>query len=322
MWHQVIGHEKIVESLRNTLRSGHLAGAYLFAGPEHVGKEFTAMVFARAICCTESVDDACGRCVACRKVEDGNHPDVRHIHPDGSWMKIAQIRRMQRELTYRSMEASHKICILTDADRMTTQAANSLLKTLEEPPGDAVLVLVTSRYDALLPTIRSRCRTLKFNHVSVNDLAQALMQRAMLPEGLARQFATLSSGHVARALGMGEWKEQVGDPVPPPAMEGLDPIPICREAEVLQKRPEQLDVLLTWYRDLLMVKQQVPDEALTYPSTRKSLERLSESYATWQIQQAIQWIQETKQYLQRNINAALALEVLLIRLANLNARSR
>lgn len=320
MFRDVIGHQQNIESLQNTLTSGYVSGSYLFAGPDHVGKEFTAMMFAKAVFCRESVDDACGRCVACRKVEDGNHPDMRLIHPQGSWMKIDQIRAMQRELNYRPMEGHCKVYILTQAERLTVQAANSMLKTLEEPPGEAVMILITSKYDAILPTIRSRCRALKFARVPVATLSQALVRRAMLPDSLARQYAILSAGNVAKALEMATSNEEVVEPQPPAILSGIEPLQLFREAEALQKQPEQIDVLLTWYRDLLMVKQQAPMDLLTYAQASEALRQIVQKYTSWQIQQAIQWIQETKTHLQHNVNSALALEVLLIRLANLNAR--
>ncbi len=322
MFRDIVGHDKNIEALRNALRSGRIAGAYLFAGPAHVGKEFTAMMFAKAIHCKTADADACGRCVSCRKIDDGNHPDVRLIRPQGNWMKIDQVRAMQRQLTYRPMEGHYKVCILTDADRMTTQAANSMLKTLEEPPGDTVIILITAKYDAILLTIRSRCRPLKFGHVPLESLARELTRRAMLPDSLARQIAILSSGNVSKAIEMAESKEGTHEPEIPPLLTGLEPLQLFREAERLQKQTEQLDVLLTWYRDLLMVKQRAPDELLTYVQARPLLDEVVRNYASWQIQQAIQWIQETKQHLQRNINSALALDVLVIRLAGLNARNR
>ena len=321
MFREIIGHERNIDSLRNVLRSGHLAGAYLFAGPEHVGKTFAAQMFARAIQCTEMDADACGRCVACRKVRDGNHPDVRFIEPQGSWMKIDQVRAMQRQLNYRPMEGRYKVYVLNRAERMTAQAANSMLKTLEEPPGDAVIILITSNYDAILPTIRSRCRTLKFGRVPNETLAQALIQRYMLPENLARQMAVLASGNVSQALEMAESAEKTEDPEVPVLLSGIEPLDLFREAEKLQKQPEQLDILLMWYRDLLMIKQNAPPELLTYVQAGETLKALARQYTSWQLQQAIQHIQETKRHLQRNINSALASEVLVIRLAGFHARN-
>ena len=154
----IIGHQQIVEQLQHTVASDRIAGAYLFVGPTGVGKETVARYFAQLIFCQEGTHPptVCGTCLACRKVASGNHPDLQFIRPDGSELKIGQIRELQKQIIYEPLEANRKVYILTDVDRMNNYAENALLKTLEEPPASSVLILLTSNIRVLLPTTRSR----------------------------------------------------------------------------------------------------------------------------------------------------------------------
>ena len=147
-----------------------IAGAYLFVGPTGVGKETVANHFAKSINCLELDEGACGTCISCRKTADGNHPDTQIVSPSGAWIRIDQIRELQKRIVYRPYEGIRKVAILREAERMNLEAANCLLKTLEEPPAESVLILLTSNLDALIPTIRSRCQIIKFNPLRPDEL--------------------------------------------------------------------------------------------------------------------------------------------------------
>ena len=141
----ILGHERIVEVLRRSLRTGKTAHSYLFEGISGCGRKKTALALIQAIFCSVSPDDACGECPSCRKVASGNHGDIHFIEPlpDKRDISIDQLRAMQRELSLRPYEAPRKACIIEPAERMSVSAANSLLKTLEEPPGSAIIILLT-----------------------------------------------------------------------------------------------------------------------------------------------------------------------------------
>ena len=148
----IIGHQQIIEQIQHTVASDRIAGAYLFVGPTGVGKELVARYFAQLVFCEANTEppEVCGTCLACRKVESGNHPDLQIIRPEGSLMKIGQIRTLQRQVIYEPLEAKRKVYILTDVDRMNPEAENCLLKTLEEPPAASVLILLTDNAQVLL----------------------------------------------------------------------------------------------------------------------------------------------------------------------------
>lgn len=315
MFNQIIGHNKNIELLQNILRTNKIANAYLFAGPPNIGKEFVAVSFAKALNCLQSEADACDECLSCRKIDDGNHPDVRIIRPEGAWLKIDQIRRLQRQISHRPLEGRYKVCILTDVERMNIPAANSFLKTLEEPPGASVLILLTSNYNALLPTIRSRCQLVRFFPVPKTVLQNQLIEKLKLTETKAKQITLLAGGKVSRALELAKEDVPNVEPAIPDILNRPQLIEIFKISEDLNNRPENLDILLTWLRDMLLVKQGFNAETLTYPDKFNELIQLASSYSRIQLQDAIKTVMETKHLLQRNINSTLALEVMALKLA-------
>src|SRR5512136_2772802 len=189
---QIIGQERAVEALRAALRRGGLHHAYLFAGPEGVGKGMAARLLAQAANCERDDGDACGNCPACRKIARGVHPDVLVVEPErdmaraGRWepkggrtpsrdIVVDQVRELvDRRLSLRRFEGRRRFVILDPADAMNPQAQNALLKTLEEPPDDTTLVLVAAGGDALLPTIRSRCLRVAFAPLPASAIEERL----------------------------------------------------------------------------------------------------------------------------------------------------
>ena len=321
MFSDIIGHQKNIEYLQNTLLMNRVAQAYLFAGPPNVGKEFVAVTFAKALNCVASEADACNECLSCRKINDNNHPDVQIIRPEGTWFKIDQIRRMQKQISYRSMEGRYKVYILTDVEQMTLPAANSFLKTLEEPPGASVLILLTANYNALLPTIRSRCQLVRFSAIPPTMLQTQLMERLHLAESTAKQITFLSGGKVgmafelARASRANAHEDDIdANPVIPGMLKHPELLQLFAMAEELNKQPERLDTLLIWYRDLLLIKQGCNPEMLTYTDAFPELTELAKRYSRIQLQEVIKTIMHTKNLLQRNINSTLALEVMTLKL--------
>ena len=319
MFSDVIGHEAIVERLKNAIRAGRIANAYIFSGPVSVGKEFVAMNFAKAINCSSSGEDSCDECISCRRIDDGNHADVRVIRPEGNWLKIDQMRLLQRQSSYRAMEADYKVYVITECEKMTTAAANSLLKTLEEPPGAMVLILVTSVYSALLPTIRSRCQSLRFSLAPQALLRDELMRRFEFPEPKAKWMAIRSEGSPGRALKLGkedrddaEYHESAKSFLSLCRRNGEPLLHIFRRAEGLAKAQDSLDGLLSWYRDLLLVKLGSSQDLLVHNDKREDLEKIAKSHTDAEIERLIIAALKTRNLIQRNVNPSLALEVMML----------
>ncbi|WP_219834695.1 DNA polymerase III subunit delta' [Paenibacillus sp. R14(2021)] len=197
---QLAGQPKAKRILQYALTSGKVSHAYLFSGPPGSGRMGMAMAFAKALFCSEAGDDACGHCLECRKFEHGNQPDLHIVEPDGNSIKIDQIRELQRELAYRNINTARKIYIMQRAETMTLQAANSLLKFLEEPQSAVVAILLTENGQAMLPTIRSRTQWVPFMPLAPQDMLQTLANEGV-PQLPARAAVQLASGlDACRAL--------------------------------------------------------------------------------------------------------------------------
>lgn len=313
MQQPVIGHQQIIEQLYHAIASNRVAGAYLFAGVANVGKETIALHFAKSINCPTSGEGVCGTCLSCRKADGGNHPDLQIIRPSGAWTKIDQIRELQKRIIYRPLEGARKVYILTEAERMNLEAANCLLKTLEEPPAQSVLILLTTNLDALLPTIRSRCQIINFHPMLIPELTAYLMKEFNIEETQAFSISTLAGGAVGKALAL--LQEGAGfDKGIPEIITANDRLDAFRIAEKWSQQPEELDHLVTWYRDLLLLHQGAPADLVTHVHHAEELKQLTSRYSRLQLQSAIKAIFETKNLLKRNVNATLASEVLALKL--------
>ncbi len=187
---------------QNVLRD-RVASAYLFSGPRGTGKTKSAMVFAQALLCQSGAVRPCGTCRPCKMFGADNHPDFVDISPDGAMIKIEQMRGLMDSLSLKSYMGGRKVCVMHDAEAMNRTTANAFLKTLEEPPGDTALILVSSNHAGLLPTIISRCRVVRFVPMEPMELAPMLEERLGLGRDEALRAAMLAEGCPGNALGGG-----------------------------------------------------------------------------------------------------------------------
>jgi len=220
----IIGHRRSLRLLSRAVSSGTLPPSLLFAGPEGVGKRQTAVALAQALNCVSPLRDvvvgsasasttlpidACGECAACRRIARGVHPDVVLLAPEGDRVTVAidQIRALNEQIAYRPFEGRRRVVIVDEAaDVLLGPSQNALLKTLEEPPSGTVFVLVASRPDALLPTVRSRCPAIRFAPLSGSDVAGYLTANGMPPAEAATR-AAVADGSIGRALAAAELAE-------------------------------------------------------------------------------------------------------------------
>ncbi len=197
MWDLIMGQEETVSQLKKAVDTAEISHAYLFCGPLGVGKRLTAKVFASAVNCLQG---GCGVCPICHRIQNDLHPDVVYVEPEGNFFTIGQVRELQKEANLKSFEAPRKFYILDDVDKMKAEAANALLKTLEEPPAQVVFILLTSNLDNLLPTVVSRCRINRFKSVSSSHLIDLLISKYQIPEVDAKFYTRLSGGVLTKAL--------------------------------------------------------------------------------------------------------------------------
>jgi len=198
----VVGHQWAVQGLRHAVARDEIPHALLITGPASVGKHTLAQQLVAAMLCQADNDKPCGTCLACRKLRSGNHPDYMVVEPEGSTarLKIDQIRPVERFLALTPKEGARKVVLISDFERATIGAANALLKTLEEPPFYAHLILLATDADLLLPTIVSRSQQIGLRPLPSRLVAEALVSEWLVEPGLAERLARISGGRVGWAV--------------------------------------------------------------------------------------------------------------------------
>ncbi len=197
-----VGQEQLVIFLKKRLQEEKLHQALLFVGPAGSGKKTLALFLGAALNCADRKEPPCGQCLSCRKTTTLTQPDLRIISREGSNIRIEQIRRLKEETVSRPYEGRKRVWIIDGAEDMSVPAANSFLKLLEEPPEYVNFILLTSRAQALLPTIKSRCQIFTFKAVAEEKLAEFLVERENCSLNKARTFASLAGGVVGQAVAM------------------------------------------------------------------------------------------------------------------------
>lgn len=332
-WATIVGQPLALRLLRQAVSADKVAHAYLFVGPEGVGKRTLALELARTLnCLAPSADGACDTCASCRKIAavPSTHPDVRVIAPEGRFIKTDQIRELQEEMYARPSEGRWRVAIIDGADRMNPEAGNRILKLLEEPPAYAVLILVTHNLSGVLPTLISRCQVVKFPPLSPEHVTGALRRLAGLDETQARMYASLSGGSIGRAAalatdaGMAARRDQSCELLR--QLASLDDLALMGQAEALEKEKEHLDdwleLLTAWVRDGLVVAQTGSTQLVINADRLDAVKSLAIQIGPAGLLDMLAAITEVRGNLQRNANARLALEVLMLRLGDIARRSR
>lgn len=207
----IIGQERAVSILRGCIAKDRIPHAFLFAGDEGVGKKLTAINFVKTLNCTPflsahtmpSLPDSCDTCPSCLKTEKRSHPDIFFIDPEGEGEQItvASIRELEEALRYKPFEGKYKAAVVDQADRMNAAAANAFLDTLESPPSQSILILVSARPDMLLPTIRSRCQRINFNPLPLHVMSALVRERSHnISRERADLLSELSGGRLGYAI--------------------------------------------------------------------------------------------------------------------------
>jgi DNA polymerase-3 subunit delta' len=317
---QILGHERQKEILQRALANGRLAHAYLFSGPDGIGKRLMALALARAIVCDEQ--RGCGNCIACRKIDHQNHPDLHILEPDGNSIKIEQIRAFQKELNLKPLESPRKICLIEKADAMTTGAANALLKTLEEPRGDTLLILLSDQPNLLLETIRSRCQPLPFTRHPSSRIKTELEKQLGIDPAESHVLAALSEGSFKKAFGKDRelFLEQRRELLK--TLTGLSAgsiLPILDFADQIAADKtillDILEIFQAFYRDVLMNLQGRSEEELVNLDLMEKIARVSARETVTSTLNKLEALIEVRRQLDRNVNKQLAMEVLLLKLA-------
>ncbi len=313
----IAGHKKNIDVIKRILGSARIAHAYLFSGPEGVGKRKVALAFIQQLFCAEGT--GCGSCSSCKKIASGNHPDIHTVLPDGQFIKIDQVRALQKELGYRPYEAVRKACIIDGAERLNQSSGNALLKTLEEPPGNAIMILLTSALESVLPTIRSRCQQLAFAGVPADSI-EALLIAGGADADSARVAAALADGSVARAI---DFCDEESSPSRQELIERACRISLKEMSSIFafgelfdknrEKALQSLELLLGFWRDMLHFHS--GSATAVNRDVAALLARESGRRSSTAIIDNIETLLKTRQTIQRNANVRLAMDVLGMKLA-------
>ncbi len=329
MW-EVTGHDWAVGVLSASLAAGRVSHAYLFSGPPNVGKSTLALSLAQAVNCL-GPDRPCHRCEPCRKTSKGTHPDVHLVdlhyqallreETDGEQkeLRIDTIRSVSQQAGLKPFEGKWKVFVIRDAELMNPQAANSLLKTLEEPPPHVVLILTTKDSRLLLPTVVSRCQVFGLRLVPTDVIERELRERHGLGTEQARVVARMSGGRIGWAIDAARdqsaWQQRSETVQRLAGLATVGRFDRLNYAQQLARDRSQikdvLDLWLGWWRDLLLIKGGCA-ETIGNVDMAHQLEHEASRYLLKDITTFIRNIRNTQRQLEKNVDPRLALEVLML----------
>ncbi len=333
------GQDAPIRLLGALLAKQRLPHALLFSGIDGIGKFTTAKMFAMAVNCENRRQQprgndgsnplhkthmpVCGHCRACRLIGSGKHPDFHIVEPDGLFIRIAQVRELLRIFSLKPHGAGYRVAIFRDAHAMNPEAANALLKMLEEPPARSLLMLTANRLSDLLPTIVSRCQTIRFRPLSRETVTDLLRDIAGLEKSEVETLAILSQGSISRAMALHEagWVRQRMWFID--AIENLGELPMNARlalAEFLAKDREQMvaaiDVATGWFRDLAVVS--VAPGALENKDLADRASRSASRLGPERIDAALRVLLKAARAITGSANIRLTAEVMMMRLASLH----
>jgi DNA polymerase-3 subunit delta' len=316
----MIGQERLIHYLEVSIINQTIGHAYIFEGPEGIGKRRAAIAFAKGIQCRNYQGDACNTCSSCLKINSGNHPDVRVIEPDNTTIKNKQIEELQQDLLRKPYESGKKIYIIHQADCMTISAQNRLLKTLEEPPEYGIILLMSTNANRFLPTIRSRCQILKFNRVEEQKIEKFIKNNYHVAEDEAKMLAGLSDGLIGKAVKMQEsedfkvQREEVIQIIEKVLNENeLNVFDSVKFFQIYKENiDELLDWMILWFRDMLILQETGSEKFLINSDKSVTLQRQFNRIGYEKITNSIKIIEKTKKNIKANVNFQLAIEIMLL----------
>ncbi len=318
----VVGHKDIIQYMKNAIDQKKLSHAYIVNGQRGSGKKLLSRLFAMTLQCESGQNEPCGVCKSCVQTKSGNQPDIITIsHEKPTSISVDEIReQVNGDILIKPYSSPYKIYIIPEADLMTTQAQNALLKTLEEPPEYAIIFLLTENADNLLATIRSRCVMLKLRNIKDKLVKKYLMEELKVPDYQAELCAAFAQGNIGRAtmLAKSEHFNEIKDDAIQ-LMKYIDQMELQEIVSAIKQInkyklevTDYLDILTIWYRDVLLYKATKDVAGLVFGDQIKFIKEKAAKSSYEGIETILSSIEMAKQRIKANVNFDLLMELLLL----------
>lgn len=321
-FNNIIGHEEIIKHLKSAIKTGKVSHSYIFTGEPGSGKKLLAGTFAMTLQCEEDGTEPCQKCDSCKKAIGKNHPDIIMVnHEKPGTISIDEIRdQVINDVAIKPYCSPYKIYIIADAQMMTIQAQNALLKTIEEPPEYAVIMLLTDNADSLLPTIQSRCVRLDLKVVDDSLVKSYLMEKLHVPDYQAEIDASFAQGSIGRAK-----EAATSEEFSKMTQNALKILKYANTMEVYelteaiknlsaekQSINDYLDIFQFWFRDVLMFKATKEIDNLVFKQEINYIKEQASERSYENLEKILEALEKTKVRLHANVNFELALELLFL----------
>lgn len=318
----IIGHNQIVEHLKNAIRMEKISHAYILNGENMAGKMMLAEAFAMALQCEAGGDEPCLECRSCRQAMAHNQPDIIYVtHDKPNIISVDDIRsQLNNDIVIKPYSSKYKIYIVDEAEKMNVQAQNALLKTIEEPPAYGIILLLTTNADGFLPTILSRCITLNLKSVQEDLIKSHLMKKLRVPDYQADVCAAFAQGNVGKAIQLAssdEFNELKSDAIAlVKKLEDMDLFEMNEQiklvSEYKNKIDEFLDLLTLWFRDVLYAKATNDVRNLIFKDEVYDIKKQAAKRSYYGIESILNSLEQTRVRLNANVNFELVIEMLLL----------
>ena len=318
----VIGHNDIIQYIQNAVSQDKVSHAYILNGERGSGKKMLADLFAMTLQCEEHTPNPCGECHSCKQAKSGNHPDIIHVtHEKPNTISVDDIRtQVNNDIVIKPYSSPYKIYIIPEADLLSLQAQNALLKTIEEPPAYAVIFLLTENAESLLPTIMSRCVMLKLRNIKTTLIKKYLMEQMQIPDYQADICAEFAQGNMGRAIMLAssehfnEIKEEVLQ-----LLKHINEMEISEIVSAIKKIGtyklsinDYLDIIMIWYRDVLIYKATKDVNGIVFADQLRYIKDRANKSSYEGIETILESLEKAKARLKANVNFDLAMELLLL----------
>ena len=318
----VVGHKDILKYISSAVENNRVSHAYILNGERGSGKKMLANLFAMTLLCETGDNEPCGKCHSCKQAESGNHPDIiRVTHEKPNSISVDDIRtQVNNTVDIKPYQGPYKVYIIPQADMMTPQAQNAILKTIEEPPSYAVFLLLTENVETLLPTINSRCVMLKLRNIKDTLIKKYLMENLEIPDYKADMCTAFAQGNMGRAIMLAnsdhfnEIREEAVQLLKHISeMELNEIVAAVKNISVYKLEiTDYLDIIMIWYRDVLLYKATKEIDKVVFKDQLQSIKEQARKSSYEGIELILESLEKAKARLKANVNFDLVMELLFL----------